>query len=313
MFEKIIVPLDPAKKLEAAKEYGLDLARHFGSTIVGVYIIAPVKTGFGATSVNTDMFMVPAGERELRGFTELADDRGLESRGYVAHGYREQALSSALCQGQGDTLVLGSFRSHLTRLFTGSEDERIVDACDHPLFVVRHQAPIPRPGQTLLVPFDGAAFRKGEVMALTAVAHRFQAKLHLLHFTLKDHRTVDVILQDSKAALGEDLVVGAESVKHRHYQHYGPLVDQASLTVKSPLIVLPVLKWSHTVSYKLLHDLILNIHVPLCLLRGRGRDYRPADEPEAPAPPAMPAIPAPTLATPTTPTTPTPVNEKETI
>ncbi len=274
MFEKIIVPLDPAKQLGAAKEYGLDLAEHFGSVVVGVYIIAPVKTGFGATSVNTDMFMVPAGERELGGFKELASSRGLESQGYVAHGYREEALSKALVQGQGDTLVLGSFRSHLTRFFTGSEDERIVDACDHPLFVVRHQAAIPQPGQTLLVPYDGAAFRKADLIALRAVADRFQARLHLLHFTLKGHRPEDDILNESVADLGEDLVAGSDSVVHRHYQHYGPLVDQASLAVRSPLIVLPVLKGSQTVSYKLLHDLILNVHAPLCLLRGRAPIYK---------------------------------------
>lgn len=274
MFEKIIVPLDPSKRLEAAKEYGLDLAQHFGSIMVGVYIIAPAKAGFGATSVNTDIFMVPAGERELEGFKKLAAERGLEARGYLARGYREEALSTALCQGQGDTLILGSFRSHLTRFFTGSEDERIVDACDHPLFVVRHTAPIPKAGQTLLVPYDGAALRKADVTALKAVAARFQAKLHLLHFTLKGHRHVDVVLKKSVASLGDELVVSSESIKHRHYQHYGPMVDQASLAARSPLIVLPVLKGSQTVSYKLLHDLILNVHTPLCLLRGRAPIYQ---------------------------------------
>jgi len=164
--------------------------------------------------------------------------------------------------------MLGSFRSHLTRFFTGSEDERIVDACECPMFVVRHRAPLPEPGQTLLVPFDGAAFRPADAAGVEAVATLFQTRIHLLHYTLKEHRTTDEVLERTRAMFPSELIAGAHSVKHRHYQHYDPLVDQACSEVDAPLLVVPILRGSNGVSYKLLHDLILNIHVPICLLRG---------------------------------------------
>lgn len=277
MFQRILIPLDPSKRLGPAREYGLALAQHFQSTPVGTYIIAPTKTGTGAMALNKDLFMVPAGERAIEAFKQEAAGKGLKAEGNIVHGYRDAAFAKSICDGQGDSLVLGSFRSHLTRFFTGSEDERIVDVCRCPLFIIRERAPLPKPGQTLLVPYDGVAFQPADVEAVEAVAHRFGCKVHLLHFCLKSHRASDDVLERTRGRFPSQNVEGAESVKHRHYQHFGPLVKRALKKLNSPMVLVPLFQGSDFVSYRLLHDLIMHSHAPLCLLRGPHELYEPME------------------------------------
>ena len=83
------------------------------------------------------------GKRQLEKFIDETEDVKIKS--IFKTGKRRKVLAKMIDEEVADTLVLGPFRSFLSRLFTGSEVERILDSESSHAFVVRKEHPLPGP------------------------------------------------------------------------------------------------------------------------------------------------------------------------
>ena len=78
MFSKLLLPLDPSKRLKAAIDYSLMLARRLKLPLVAAYIANPAKTGAGSDLQDPEKCFFPLGERELKRFAASVSDVEVE-------------------------------------------------------------------------------------------------------------------------------------------------------------------------------------------------------------------------------------------
>ena len=65
------------------------------------------------------------GKRQLKQIVDA--NKSIKIKPIIKRGKRHKVLAKMVDDGIGDTLILGPFRSYLSRLFTGSEVERILE------------------------------------------------------------------------------------------------------------------------------------------------------------------------------------------
>ncbi|MEC8877635.1 MAG: universal stress protein, partial [Candidatus Thermoplasmatota archaeon] len=204
MFGKLLLPLDPSKRLKAATDYALTLARRLEQPLVAAYIANPTKIGAGSGMRDPKECFYPLGDRELKRFAASVTDVAVEP--LLRCGERPQVLSHMVTEEQvGDTLVLGPFRSRLTRFFTGSEVERILEDVQCHAFVIREEQPLPGPGAPALVAFDGPQLPDAALELIELLAQSFGCDLELLHLGEDIHggaAALDEAVQELRGKLG---------------------------------------------------------------------------------------------------------------
>ena len=126
MFDKLLLPIDPSKRLKPARNYALALAQRLRVPLIATYVSNPTKTGTMAASKEARRGFEALGKRQLDQF--IAESTEVKVESLIKSGKRRKVLAQLIDEGIADTLVLGPFRSVLTRLFTGSEVERILDS-----------------------------------------------------------------------------------------------------------------------------------------------------------------------------------------
>ena len=169
----------------------------------------------------------------------------------------------------GDTLVLGPFRSRLTRFFTGSEVERILEDVQCHAFVVREEQPLPGPGAPALVTFDGPQLPDAALEMIERLAQSFRCDLELLHLGEDIHggaAALDGAVQELRGKLGGEFHVTSTIVPLRGlWRRRLAATNRTIVAEGARLVVLPDLE--DAVSVPLLHELVLDAHAPVCVLR----------------------------------------------
>ncbi len=156
MFNRILLPVDPAKHFGAANQYAVDLAHRFDSKIVATYIIddhllGPVAEE-AATSIDEALEWV--GKDAMDDFVEHHPD--LECQKTLAYGNTATALFQMVLQTGADLVVLGGFHSRAAPHVWGSTVVDVVTHAERPVFVVREHARLPTGDDRITVPFDGS-------------------------------------------------------------------------------------------------------------------------------------------------------------
>ena len=153
MFDKILLPVDPSKRLKPARDYAIALSEKLEVPLVAAFIANPQKAGTGTASLDTRDGFAALGKRQLEQI--IKSNESIEIKPIMKVGKRHKVLAKMVDEGVADTLILGPFRSYLSRLFTGSEVERILEYESSHAFVVRNPHPLPGPGSPALVVVDG--------------------------------------------------------------------------------------------------------------------------------------------------------------
>lgn len=268
MFSKLLLPLDPSKRLKAATDYSLTLARRLKLPLVAAYIANPAKTGAGSDLQDPEKCFFPLGERELKRFAASVSD--VEVEPLLRCGERNLVLAHMVAEEQaGDTLVLGPFRSRLTRFFTGSEVERILEDVQCHAFVVRHEQPLPGPGGPALVVFDGPQLPERAMGLVEQLARTFGCDLELLHLGEDIHgaaAALDDAVQELRGKLGGEFHVTSTIAPLRGLWRRNLAATNRTIAAEGVrLVVLPDIE--DAVSAALLHELVLDAHRPVCVLR----------------------------------------------
>ena len=122
MFDKLLLPLDPSKRLKPARNYALALAKRLDVPLIATYVSNPSKTGTVTASTETRRGFEALGKRQLDQFIKESSDVKIQS--ILKTGKRRKVLAQMVDEGVEDTLILGPFRSLLSSLFKSSEVKR---------------------------------------------------------------------------------------------------------------------------------------------------------------------------------------------
>ena len=183
-------------------------------------------------------------------------------------GVRYEVLSKMVDDGNADTLILGPFRSFLTRLFTGSEVERILDSESSHAFIVRKFHPLPGSGSPALVVFDGQSLSESALQRVESFARKFNCDLELLylsHKVLQDAEKIDTAVSQLRNNLGESFHVTSTIEPLSFFKTRKSITNSVVSSEGARIVLLPNIDYA--VSDILLHQLVLSASVPVCVLK----------------------------------------------
>ena len=266
MFDKLLLPLDPSKRLKPAQDYALALAKRLEIPLFAVFVSNPSKTGTITASGETQKGIEVLGERQLNQFIEGVSDVKIKS--ILKTGKRRKVLAQLIDEGVADTLILGPFRSMLSRLFTGSEVERILDSESSHAFVVREDHPLPGPGSPALVVFDGLSLSKDALKRIEDFSLKFKCDIELLHIGTEifgGAEAIDKAVEILREKLGTEVLVTSKIVPFSFFKTRKSIANSVISSTGARIVILPDIE--DAVSDNLIHQLVLSASVPVCVLR----------------------------------------------
>jgi len=141
MYDDVLVPTDGSEAVDAAIEHALHAAENDAATVHGLYVVDQRITGAADAETRPDVeaTLEEEAERALADVAEAATDRGLEAVTETRPGTPDKEITAYAERADVDLIVIASHgkspREKLTSL--GSVSERVVDAADVPVLVVR--------------------------------------------------------------------------------------------------------------------------------------------------------------------------------
>ena len=265
MFDKILLPIDPSKRLKPAREYAIALSEKLKVPLVAAFIANPKKAGTGTASLDTRDGFTALGKRQLDLIAK--SNKSIDIKTIVVKGRRHRVLAKMIDEGVADTLILGPFRSFLSRMFTGSEVERILEYESSHAFVVRDPHPLPGPGSPALVVIDGTHFSNEAILSIEEFARKFGCDIEILYLGKKRINTdfMDKIVVSLREKLGEKFHITSSIIPHTFFKSRKAITNSVIESEGARIVVLPLL--NHLVSEFLLHQVVLDASVPVCVLR----------------------------------------------
>ena len=265
MFDKILLPVDPSKRLKPAREYAIALSEKLEVPLVAAFIANPKKAGTGTASLDTRDGFAALGKRQLEQIVK--SNKSLDIKPIMKGGKRHKVLAKMVDEGVADTLILGPFRSYLSRLFTGSEVERILEYESSHAFVVRNPHPLPGPGSPALVVVDGTDFSNKAILSIETFATKFGCDIELLYLgkNRMDTEFMDSAVVTLRERLGEKYHITSTIIPHSFFKSRKSITNSVVDSEGARIVVLPVM--NHLVSEFLLHQVVLDVSVPVCVLR----------------------------------------------
>ena len=265
MFDKLLLAVDPSKRLKPAREYAIALSEKLEVPLVAAFISNPKKAGTSTASLDTRDGFTALGKRQLKQIVDT--NRSIKIKPIIKRGKRHKVLAKMVDDGIGDTLILGPFRSYLSRLFTGSEVERILEYESSHAFVVRNEHPLPGPGSPALVVVDGNDFSDKAISSIEDFARKFGCDIELLYLGKNRINTdfIDSTVISLRERLGEKFHITSTIIPHSFFKSRKAITNSVAVAEGARIVVLPVI--DHLVSEFLLHQVVLDASVPVCVIR----------------------------------------------
>ena len=265
MFDKLLLPIDPSKRLKPARDYAVALAKRLDIPLTATFVTNPSKTGTVTASAETSKGFETLGKRQLDLFVEQSD---IQIIPVLKIGKRRKILAEMINEGVADTLILGPFRSVITRLFTGSEVERILESESSHAFVIREDYPLPGPGSPALVVFDGQVLSKRALKMVEDFARKFGCDIEFLHLGTEifgGAEALDSAVFELRNLLGGDYHVTSTIMPLSFFKTRRLITNSVVKQEGARMVILPDIE--DAVSDILIHQLVLNAAVPVCVLR----------------------------------------------
>jgi nucleotide-binding universal stress UspA family protein len=266
MFDKLLLPIDPSKRLKPARDYAVALAKRLDVPLTATFVSNPSKAGTVTASNETSKGFETLGKRQLNQFVEDIND--IQVTPVLKIGKRRKILAEMVNEGVADTLILGPFRSVITRLFTGSEVERILDSESSHAFVIREDHPLPGPGSPGLVVFDGLELPKRALKMVEDFARKFGCDIEFLHLGTEifgGAEALDSAVSELRNLLGGDYHVTSTIVPLSFFKTRRSITNSVVKQEGARVVILPDVE--DAVSDILIHQLVLSAAVPVCVLR----------------------------------------------
>ncbi len=159
MFKRILLVLDPARDLEAAKQYALNMVKRWNPSVVGLYPVFEEAAPFKASQAEGVQPQRFVGKNVVAEFEETLKqecDPSMDCTTVVEEGPYELTIPTVAAREEADLVILGSFHSKTGRTLVGSDIERIIEYCPCSVLVVRTRKTPPDPGSLLAFAHDSS-------------------------------------------------------------------------------------------------------------------------------------------------------------
>ncbi len=159
MFERILLVLDPARDLKAAKQYTLNMVRKWNVSVVGLYPVFEEAAPFKAAQGEGKKPLKFVGKEVAKDFeAELVQACGenCQVSTVIEEGPIEVTVPAVAVRENVDLVVLGSFHGSMGRTLVGSDIERIIEYCPCSVLIVRSRKTPPEPGNLIAFAHDSA-------------------------------------------------------------------------------------------------------------------------------------------------------------
>jgi len=142
-FNKILIPIDGSRYAMQAADYGISLAKNYGSRIISLYVIDKASLA-SLGKIEKDRSnglrqrLQREGENCLRDLQGRAEAAGVEFAGLVKEGTPHRVIV-ALAKEEGvDLILIGKVGQRgPRRILIGSVTERVIESAPCPVLVVR--------------------------------------------------------------------------------------------------------------------------------------------------------------------------------
>lgn len=182
MFEKILIPIDDSSCSRHAGEYGLALAKRFGSSVVVTHVIEELPRIYSGT--DWAEALLEQGNTLLDTWKKKGSEAGvaLETTLVASQNFAGSIIHSAN-ENACDLIVMGTHgRKGLAHAFLGSVAERVTRLAKIPVMLVRESKHATAPTwQHVLVAVDGSTASSTALKVADKLARQANAELHLLH------------------------------------------------------------------------------------------------------------------------------------
>ncbi len=181
MFKRILLPVDPARQFGAANQYAVDLAHHYGCSLVATYVIDERLLGHvgGEAAATLDSALEWVGEDAMEDFVQHHTDLSVQKS--LAYGHTPTALFQMVLQSGADVVVVGGYHSTAAPQLWGSTVADVVHHVERPTFVVRKECKLPEQGQRIVVPYDDSERAASVLPRIATFAAERGAELELVY------------------------------------------------------------------------------------------------------------------------------------
>ncbi len=137
--KKILIPVDGSEFSKKAAQYGIDLAKMCGASIILLHSHKAVPPTLG--SPNREQFrdkLVSESEVVFQPYVKMLEASGLEFESKILGGPTAEVIFDAATAGKADMIVMGSRgKSELAGLLVGSVTHKLLHIAPCPVLVVR--------------------------------------------------------------------------------------------------------------------------------------------------------------------------------
>jgi nucleotide-binding universal stress UspA family protein len=157
LFKRILVVIDPARHLEPAMDYVIQMVKRWDSSVVALYTAFEEAAPFKATysgSVSSAKFVGDKAVKEFKKQIKKEIGPDVDFTTMIEEGPYEVIVPTVAARENVDLVVLGSFHEKMQRAIVGSDTERIIEYSPCSVLVVRNPSPFPKEGSTIVFAHD---------------------------------------------------------------------------------------------------------------------------------------------------------------
>lgn len=193
MFEKIIVPLDGSKLAEVALPYAGEIAGRLSSDITLIYVKKPQEKYYPRMiQCYLDSVAVRAGAM-ANSYLEEPGNRSIKIETLILEGNPAEEIVTYADNTEGSNIIMATHgRSGISRWPLGSVTEKVIQATNRPVAVIRGKGPESAMHEKnilrkILAPLDISRGSEPALSYITELASRLRAEVTLLSILRFDY------------------------------------------------------------------------------------------------------------------------------
>lgn len=171
VFKRILVVIDPARHLEPAMDYVIQMVQRWNSSVVALYTAfeeaAPFKPTYSG-SVEPSKFVGKNAVKEFKKRLKEEVGADVDFTTIIEEGPYEVIVPTVAAQEEVDLVVLGSFHDKMLRAIVGSDTERMIEYSPCSVLVVRNPSKLPSKDSVIVFAHDSP---KVSEFSLRQLAH----------------------------------------------------------------------------------------------------------------------------------------------
>jgi nucleotide-binding universal stress UspA family protein len=275
LFKRILVVIDPARNLEPAMDYVVQMVQRWDSSVVALYTAFEEAAPFKATysgGVNPAKFVGKNAVRQFKRDLKKRVGPDVDFTAMIEEGPYEVVVPTVAAREEVDLLVLGSFHDKMKRRIVGSDTERMIEYSPCSVLLVRDPSKLPSEGSMIAFAHDSPKVSESFLKQLSQLARDLDCSVQpVLGFPqrgIEEGRTMAEVLQEALSNEGVKVEPSQVLTSRWILGHHG-VVHRAVSGLMPSLVV--VSRYSCDTAcmgtHWLVHEFVADTPCPMLILK----------------------------------------------